>query len=125
MRSLGVKLVSVAAGALFVACATAEARSPDDVETCPVTIDKDPEYRADIELICQVDERAELAALDPLEAAQKRDDYLVEHVKNPDVIEFLTVFRSKPDKERAELLADRARVLGLKACPLRDLLASR
>jgi hypothetical protein len=119
-------VVAVAVGALLAACnggSTAEPRSPDDEATCPEN--DDPTYRAEIQRICDVDSLLGAGELDPIEAAQRRDDYLVEHVKHPDAIEFLTIFRSKSEPERAEMLNERARALRLTACPLRDRLAAR
>lgn len=127
MRYFVATCLSVALTALLAACraSTAEPRSPDDAETCPVTLASDPGYRADIELFCNVDERISADQLDPIELSQKRDDYLVDHVKHPDGIEFLTIFRTKPDSERSQMLDEKTRAIGLKACPLRDRLAAR
>jgi hypothetical protein len=107
----------------FTACnsgATAPPRSPDDEEPAPAASRSDPAYRADIELICNVDAAIGAEQLDPIEAEQKREDFLVERVKQPDAIYFLTLFRTKPEQERGEMLGERARELELASCPLRD-----
>ncbi|MFZ5889581.1 MAG: hypothetical protein ACOY0T_00800 [Myxococcota bacterium] len=113
----------------FIACAgsTAPPRSPDDdAEECPVSLRNDTAYQTDIHLICDVDRHIAAENSNALDVAQKRDDYLVEHVKHPDAIYFLTLFRSKPDSERADLLKRRALDLQIKKCPLAEqlLLAS-
>lgn len=99
---------------------TAPARTPDQDEATPAGLNTDPAYRGDIALICNVDEAIGADRLDPLETQQKREDFLVERVKHPDAIYFLTLFRTKPDRERGEMLAKRASELKLEACPLRD-----
>jgi len=98
-------------------------RSADDESSSWSAARGDPAFRADIETICDVDARAHTAQLDELELAQRRDDYLVEHIRQPDTIYFLTMFRSKPDNQRAELLAAEARALKLDSCLLGDSLA--
>ena len=100
--------------------ATAPPRSPDDEEPAPAALRSDPAYRADIELICNVDAAIGAEQLDPIEAEQKREDFLVERVKQPDAIYFLTLFRTKPEPERGEMLDERVRELKLASCPLRD-----
>jgi hypothetical protein len=116
---------AVAALGLSFACnsgSTAAPRSPDDDEAPNAAVYEDPAYRADIKLICDVDSLAHLENLDVLEAAQQRENYWVEHVKQPDAIYFLTVFRSKPDAERGELLLREARASHVD-CPLGTALA--
>lgn len=112
--------VSVLVTAACNSGATAPARSPDDEDAPSAALRNDPAYRADIELMCNVDASIGAERLDPIDTQQKREDFLVEHVKHPDAIYFLTLFRTKPDQERGEMLAERARQLELTKCPLRD-----
>ncbi|MGC4093185.1 MAG: hypothetical protein QM756_35920 [Polyangiaceae bacterium] len=120
MRSL-LRACSLFLFVVAAACnsgSTAAPRSPDDEDGASPAARNDPAYRADIDRICRVDELIDSAKLDLLEVAQKRDDYLVEHVKHPDAIYFLTVFRAKPDSERAGVLQREARDLKIESCPL-------
>jgi hypothetical protein len=113
-----ISLSLVALGAACSAGSTAPPRSSETEDADLSALKTDRAYRADIELICNVDARVGGESLDPLELEQKRDDFLVEHVKHPDAIYFLTLFRAKPARERAEMLSERARAIELKACPL-------
>ena len=72
-----------------------------------------------IRVICEVDRRAAIADdVDPLERAEKRNDYLSEHVKNPDAIEIRTLWSVKMPSEQAKELRQKAAQTGLGDCAL-------
>jgi hypothetical protein len=103
----------------LVLCSFACARPPP----------KEPEYqgqsyREAVLLICKVDELAGLvAADDPLEKSQKREDWLNEQVKNPDAIYFRTLLKVESADEKAAALRDEAKKAGLEGCPLAETIA--
>lgn len=102
----------------LVGCAATPPKSPDDEDAPSAARSSDPAYRADIQLICDVDGLAQVDSRDPLEAPRQRDAYWLDHVTQPDAIYFLTVFRSKADAERLSMLTDEAALLKLPRCPL-------
>lgn len=72
-----------------------------------------------VRLMCEVDRRAAIGdELDPVERAEKRNDYLSAHVKNPDAIELRTLWSVKLPSEQAAELRARAREVGLGHCAL-------
>jgi len=77
-----------------------------------------PGYAASLQLICDVDRLSGADPNDPLEQSRVREDYLLEHVKDPDGIYFLTVFRTKDEKQQSELLAKESASAGIRRCPL-------
>jgi hypothetical protein len=77
-----------------------------------------------LELMCEVDQRAGLSAEpDPIEKTQKREDYLSEHVKNPDAIYFRTLLKVQANPEKAAALRKEARDAGLGRCALAETVA--
>lgn len=71
--------------------------------------------------MCEVDERAKVAEdADPVERAGQRNDYLSDHVKNPDAIEFRTLLFVRSPAEQAKALRERARAEGVTRCALAD-----
>lgn len=76
-------------------------------------------FRDAIALMCDVDQRAGIDdATDPLERAGKRSDYINEHVKNPDGIEYRTYFSVKPTIDQAKSLETQAHDVGIQKCAL-------
>lgn len=76
-----------------------------------------------IRLMCEVDRRAAIADdIDPLERAEKRNDYLIAHVKNPDAIEIRTLWSVKLPSEQAKELRARAQETGVGRCALAEAL---
>lgn len=74
-----------------------------------------------MELVCNVDSRAGVQQTDdPLEAAQKRSDYLADHVKNPQVIYERTLWRVQPAKKRAQLIRKQAQKAKFEPCKYAD-----
>ena len=67
-------------------------------------IHDDQSYDAALRMFCDADRLSGANPEDPLELAQRREDYLVEHVKNPDGQYFLTIWRTRGPAERAEML---------------------
>jgi hypothetical protein len=103
-----------------LACASLTACGPSSAEPAP---SRPPaqSYRDALDLWCNVDQRAGLAALeDPLEKSQRRSDWLTEHVKNPDAIYLKTLLAVKSQSEQAHELRSEAKTAGLTRCPFAD-----
>lgn len=78
-------------------------------------------YCEALELMCEVDQRAGLQGeSDPLERSQKREDWLSDHVKNPDAIYFRTLLKVKATPEKASALRAEAKKAGLAGCALAE-----
>jgi hypothetical protein len=103
---------------LLLACAPVS--PPEEPERTPERDTTGQSYAEAIATICAGNRLSGADASDPLSAPAKRDDYLVEHVKNPDGIYFLTVFRTRPADEQAELLTQEASRAKLAHCALVD-----
>ncbi len=81
-------------------------------------IHDDQSYDAALRMFCDVDRLSGANPEDPLELARSREDYLVEHVKNPDGQYFLTIWRTKASAERAAMLEKELATARISACPL-------
>jgi hypothetical protein len=81
-------------------------------------IHDDQSYAAALRMFCQVDQLSGANPEDPLELAQRREDYLVEHVRNPDGQYFLTIWRTKGPAERAAMLEKELATTQISPCPL-------
>jgi hypothetical protein len=82
-------------------------------------------YPQAIQLICDVDQRAALSAVeDPIELGQRRTDFLNERIKNPDAIEFRTLISVRSEREQAQALRNEAKGVGLQRCALADSIES-
>ena len=82
-------------------------------------------YREAIQLICDVDQRAALTAIeDPIELGQRRTDFLNDRIKNPDAIEFRTLISVRSEREQAAALRSEAKGVGLPRCALADSIES-
>ena len=102
------------ASVVYMGCGAAEAQSPPP-ETQGQT------YRQAIELMCDVDKLARLSPDDnPIMLGQQRNDWMAQHVENPDGIFFQTVFSVKTVKDKAGLLRKEIKVVGLERCALAD-----
>ena len=76
-------------------------------------------FRTALQLMCEVDQRAGLAGIiDPVELTRQREDWLIEHIENPDGIYLLTMWRMQGPAEQAATLLERTRTEGLATCPL-------
>jgi hypothetical protein len=76
-------------------------------------------YQQAIALMCDVDQRAGIGDdVDPIDRAGRRSDYIQEHVKNPDGIEYRTYFSVKPTSDQARSLEAEAKSVGIKRCAL-------
>jgi len=72
-------------------------------------------------MMCDVDKLAKLSPDDnPITLGQQRNDWMAEHVENPDGIYFQTVFSVKTVKDKAALLRKEMKVVGLDRCALVD-----
>lgn len=81
-------------------------------------IHDDQSYDAALRMFCDADRLSGADPDDPLELAQQREAYLVEHVKNPDGQYFLTIWRTKGPGERAALLEKELTSTKISPCPL-------
>lgn len=71
--------------------------------------------------MCEVDQRAGLVGLDdPVQLTRQREDWLMEHIENPDGIYLLTMWRMQGPAEQVATLRQRARSEALARCPLAD-----
>lgn len=78
-------------------------------------------YCEALELMCEVDRRAGLEhESDPLERSQRREDFLSDHVKNPDAIYFRTLLKVQGPAEKAAALREQAKKAGIAACPFAE-----
>lgn len=78
-------------------------------------------YRDAIAMVCDVDQRAGLTAVeDPLELGQRRTDYLTDNIKNPDAIYFRTMISVESERDQAKALRNEAKKVGLARCALAD-----
>jgi hypothetical protein len=68
--------------------------------------------------MCEVDARSGVDPDDVLDASARREQYLIEHVKNSDGIYFLTLFRTEGPAERASMLQKEAAAENVADCPL-------
>jgi hypothetical protein len=75
-----------------------------------------------IRTICEVDQHSGANPEDPLELSARREEYLIEHVKNSDGIYFLTLFRTEGPAEQAKMLQKEAAAEKLGECALLDAL---
>ena len=104
--------------------ATLASCGPQSAPETPVNDGGQP-FREAIQLICEVDQRASLTAIDdPLELGQRRTDFLNERVKNPDAIEFRTLISVRSEREQAAALRSEAKKAGFPRCPLADSIES-
>lgn len=112
----GSELWAIAVVSLLVGCARPPPEEPEPYAG--------QSFCEAMELMCEVDRRAGLTAEpDPIEKTQKREDYLTEHVKNPDAIYFRTLLKVKANHEKATALRAEAREAGIASCPLADTVA--
>lgn len=106
----------------LVACA---AEPPPEPESgASASRGADAEYQSEIRTFCDVDQLSGADPSDQLAAAEQREQYLLEHTKHPDAVYFLTVWRTKPSAEQAEMLAAEAREAHLGDCKLATTLAN-
>jgi hypothetical protein len=91
--------------------------------TC-LTPEAERAFAAALTRMCDVDRQAGLSTEgDPLALGTQRTAWITEHVPNPEVIELRVLMSVKGAPEQATMLRDRARELGVKACPLAETLA--
>lgn len=113
---------------LLLACVTlwacAAEPAPEPESGASASRGDDAGYRAEIRTFCDVDQLSGADANDPLAAAEQRERYLLERTKHPDAVYFLTVWRTKPSAEQAEMLAAEARETHISDCKLATTLAN-
>lgn len=115
MRLTAVLCLHVVLGGAACAARSAEPAAPPTVRPGEQT------YPDAIRLMCEVDQRAAIAGeVDLLEWAGLRSEYIIDHVKNPDGIEFRTLWSVKDQTEQARCLGAEAKRVGLSSCPLAD-----
>ena len=109
---------------LVTSCAPAQPpEDPDSANVNPSARDSSGQsYAEAIATMCDADRHSGADPNDPLQTAEARDKYMVEHVKNADGIYFLTLFRSKAGIEQVDSLAREASVSKIARCPLVDTL---
>jgi len=73
-------------------------------------------------LVCNVDQHVKVDEANLLEREQLRNDFLQDHVKNPDVIYHRTLWRVQATKERAKTIRDLAGQCSLAKCAYADTL---
>jgi hypothetical protein len=73
-------------------------------------------------LVCNVDQHVQVADANLLEREQVRNDFLQDHVKNPDVIYHRTLWRVQATKERAKTIRELAGQCSLSTCAYADTL---
>ena len=78
----------------------------------------DPEYRADVETLCNVLERSGAAYQDPAERQYSISTYLAEHIYTEGGRELMIGFKEQP--EPGDALRAEAKRVGLAGCPLAD-----
>lgn len=109
---------------LGVACAPnqpAEDAATEGASADPSVRDSSGQsYAEAIATVCDADRLSGADPNDPVEAANQRNEYLVNHVKNADGIYFLTVFRTQAAAEQAESLTREAKVVKVPRCALAD-----
>jgi hypothetical protein len=57
---------------------------------------------------------------DPIGIDGARNDWMIDHVKDPDAIEFMTFLRVEANKKRSAMLRDAAGAGAHGQCPLAD-----
>ena len=121
---VGVSMLGRSAAVFFSLCAVLSSCGPRSAPETPASDGGQP-YREAIQLICEVDQRAELSAVeDPIELGQRRTDFLNERVKNPDAIEFRTLISVQSERDQARALRSEAKRVGFQRCALADSIES-
>lgn len=111
---LGLMLGFAAVTAAGCQASAPEAKSPENAEG-------KQSYAQAIALMCDVDKLGSIdAGEDPMNAGQKRSDWLSGRVDNPDGIYFRTLLAVKTAEEQAAALRDEAKKSGLGGCALSD-----
>ena len=123
-RRVGTSVPSRSAHTLSALCVVLSSCGPRSAPETPANDGGQP-YREAMQLICEVDQRAGLTAVDdPLELGQRRSDFLNERVKNPDAIEFRTLISVRSERDQAQALRAEAKHAGLARCALADSIES-
>ncbi len=101
--------LSLVAALLFAACNSQPAQSPKH----------DSQYLESLHNICHVDDLAQLDADEsPISIESDRHEWLMNHVKHPDLIELITLMRVESNPKRATMLESAAEGTPESSCPL-------
>jgi hypothetical protein len=103
----------------FIAAGTAGCASR---QAEPKPAETGQSFEEAMSLVCNVDQHVQVADADLLEREQLRNDYLQDHVKNPDVIYHRTLWRVQATKERAKTIRELAGQCSLAKCAYADTL---
>lgn len=90
----------------------------------PKPVEGGQSFEEAMTLVCNVDQHVQVAEANLLEREQLRNDYLQDHVKNPDVIYHRTLWRVQATKERAKTIRELAGQCSLATCAYADTLES-
>lgn len=88
----------------------------------PKPVETGQSFEAAMSLVCNVDQHVQVADANLLEREQLRNDFLQDHVKNPDVIYHRTLWRVQATKERAKTIRELAGQCSLAQCAYADTL---
>lgn len=92
---------------------------PSSGEPQPPDPNEQP-YPTAIQMMCEVDKRAQVDTEDVLDVHNQRDDWMKKNVMNPDAIEFMTLISVESMGNKADSLQKQATKTGLASCPLAE-----
>jgi hypothetical protein len=99
---------------LLAACAPATYRVPPPA---PAPGPSGQTYCQAIEVICDVDRRAQITEADVVLVDQQRFSYLEANVDNPEGVYLRTILSASTPAERAEIMTEAQREADLASCP--------
>src|SRR5688572_7576632 len=91
-------------------------------QEAPKPVESGQSFEAAMTLVCNVDQHVKVDEANLLEREQLRNDFLQDHVKNPDVIYHRTLWRVQATKERAKTIRELAGQCSLPKCTYADTL---
>lgn len=91
-------------------------------QEAPKASESGQSFEEAMSLVCNVDQHVKVDEANLLEREQLRNDFLQDHVKNPDVIYHRTLWRVQATKERAKTIRDLAGQCSLAKCAYADTL---
>jgi len=93
-------------------------------QAAPKPVASGQSFEEAMSLVCNVDQHVAVADANLLEREQLRNDFLQDHVKNPDVIYHRTLWRVQATKERAKTIRELAGQCSLSKCAYADTLVA-
>jgi len=120
IESMATRVALVAAGVLGVSGVLGCASQQE----APKTAESGQSFEEAMNLVCNVDQHVKVDEANLLEREQLRNDFLQDHVKNPDVIYHRTLWRVQATKERANTIRDLAGQCSLSKCAYADTLVA-